>query len=87
MTSRNPGLPFEGLVAPCRCGATYLEGEVRVVEPQRIGGKDHPAQGVVIGKGYVYCKRCGIKAADARTTDDTITHWNSLVGISSSKTQ
>lgn len=88
MTSRIPGLPHENLVASCRCGATYLDEEVRVVEPQRIGGKDHPARGLVISQGYVYCKRCGISGARAKTTEEAIANWNILlVGISSSKTE
>ena len=77
-------------IAPCLCGERYNpndpEAKVRIVEPQRIGGKDHPARGVVVGKGYGYCKNCGIKAAEAKTTEEVIANWNRLVGFSSSKT-
>jgi hypothetical protein len=75
-------VPETGTLFPCPCGATYTgkrDSILRLVEPQTIGGKDHPAQGYVITQGYVYCQNCGTQAARADTKEQAITNWNLLV--------
>lgn len=77
--SRNPGPPH---LLPCLCGAVFDHRDphtkIRIIAPTAIGGKDHPARGLVIGMGYIGCKNCGIHAAKAKTLKAVITNWNEL---------
>lgn len=69
----------------CLCGATYApkdpNGRVRIIEPTVIGGKDHPARGMVVGQGYGMCKDCGLQSQRAKTTAEVIANWNSLMSM------
>lgn len=79
--SSSGNVPESGIYN-CPCGEIYEptnpQSSVRIVEPQKIGGKDHPAQGLVVTKGYAYCKQCGIHSAKSKTVEGVRANWNQL---------
>lgn len=81
MSTLDRNIPDSG-IHNCPCGAPHephnKQSLVRVVEPQRIGGKDHPLKGLVITEGYAYCKQCGIHSARSKTSEGVRANWNRL---------